>query len=1118
MKSYDNILNKLSGFISKYYKTQILKGGFLFMAMALLFWMASLALEYFLWLGSDLRAILLISVLIGTAILFVRYIGMPLMSLFRLQKGLDLKSAAGIIGNHFPKVGDRLLNLLDLAEDEEKTELLLASIEQRSNELSPIPFQQAIDFKKAFKYAKYLSFPLLLLVLVWASGKMEDFIGSFDRVVHYDLAYERPAPFQFIVLNNQLQTIEKQDITLHLMTEGEVKPELAYINVDGKGRLMQEVNGQYTYTFKAPEQSKEFYFTANGVRSKSYTLETLAAPSILEFFSVLDYPDYISTRKDTLLGTGNAVVPEGTTIQWQIKGQNTTDVNFITADSSYSFSRNQDNFEFNRRLDNDLNYKVTTSNTRLKEYENLTYAIRVIKDENPTINIAEIRDTINNTVSYQGIANDDYGLTRLELVYFKEGEGEEPNLLELDRPETRDYEFFYDFPTGLNLERGITYNYYFRVRDNDAIHSGKTAQSRVFSTNILNEDQENRRQLNERKEVIDNFDKGIEEMDKQEEMLREIEKNQREKNTLNYNDKKAIKDFLKAQQQQEALMEKFSKQLQETMGDEQEKNEIDQLLKERLERQEIEARKNERLLEQLRELAEKIDKEELAKKLEELGKRQKNSKRNLSQLLELTKKYYVTEKANELAKRLMELSEKEETLSKLNQEREFNLREQKKINDNFEEISEDLKELRKANEELTKPLPIEDRKNMEAGIRKDLEEALEEIGQGQEKEIADKKEKNSDQNNENAKSKQRQAAAKMKQLSQELQQSAVSGGGSSIAEDAEMLRQILDNLVIFSFKQEALLDRLQGSDQRRAYFSNVVKEEQQLKKLFEHVDDSLFALSLRQAEIAEFVNEQITEVYYNIDQSLESLAEGQSYQGASYQQYVLTAANNLADFLANVLSNMQQSLSQGQGSGQQQDGFQLPDIIKGQQGIQDSMNSKKEGEEGEKGEKGEDGAEGKEGKGSEGGDQGESGEEGSGDQDLGELYEIYKQQQLIRGKLEQQLETLILEEDKELARRLAKQMEDFERDLIENGITQRTIDKANRIQQQLLKLENAALEQGEKEERESEEGKREYDKPLIKKRSDFIQEEGVDEILRRQVLPLQEFYKERAKMYFRKDG
>ncbi len=46
-------------------------------------------------------------------------------------------------------------------------------------------------------------------------------------------------------------------------------------------------------------------------------------------------------------------------------------------------------------------------------------------------------------------------------------------------------------------------------------------------------------------------------------------------------------------------------------------------------------------------------------------------------------------------------------------------------------------------------------------------------------------------------------------------------------------------------------------------------------------------------------------------------------------------------------------------------------------------------------------------------------------------------------------------------------MEDFENDLLENGITQRTRDKINFIEHQLLKLENAALKQGKKEERES---------------------------------------------------
>ena len=67
-------------------------------------------------------------------------------------------------------------------------------------------------------------------------------------------------------------------------------------------------------------------------------------------------------------------------------------------------------------------------------------------------------------------------------------------------------------------------------------------------------------------------------------------------------------------------------------------------------------------------------------------------------------------------------------------------------------------------------------------------------------------------------------------------------------------------------------------------YGETVRNQQRLRGLFEHVDDSLFSLSLRQAELSEFVNEQITEVYYNIDKSLESMADGQMYQGVSYQK------------------------------------------------------------------------------------------------------------------------------------------------------------------------------------------------------------------------------------------
>jgi hypothetical protein len=1090
--------------------------------MALLFWMIVLGLESMFWLGKEARLILFLVGMGGTIYLLLRFIIRPAIYLLRMRKGLTPIGASRIIGDHFPAVGDRLLNLLELAEDPQKSELLLASIQQRSNSLRPVPFLQAIQYKKSLVYAKYLLIPFLIFAGIWVSGNAKSFFGSFERVVNYDLAYEKPAPFRFVVISGETQTIEKEDYEILVSTEGAVLPELSYIIIDGNRRLMQQENGKFSYTFKNPVSNQDFYFEANEVRSRPYTLEVIPAPLIQEFESVLEYPLYLSRPGDTLRGTGNAVVPEGTKVTWKIKAANTEEITFRIPQSSRRFIRQSRVFELDTVVYADLQYQLTTSNTRIENYEQLDYRIRVVKDASPVIEVAETRDSIDNTLRYEGRARDDYEIVKLELIYYEMGKEDSLSMLLLDQPLEREYSFEYDFPTGLDLDRGKTYNFYFRVTDNDGIRKGKSAQSQVFNTAILDERQEKEQRLKEQREVLDVMDKTLDNLNKREEELRELEQTQKEKNILDYNDQRAIKDFLKNQQQQEALMEKFSKKLQETLGDTKGDEKIDELLRERLERQEIEARKNERLLEELRKIADKIDKEELTKKLEELGKSQQNSKRNLSQLLELTKRYYVTEKADEIANKLMKLADKEEVLSKIDQDQEFNISEQEKINKSFEDIQKDLDELRKANQELAKPLAIETGKEKEEEVKDDLKKALEEMAKEQGKDKATEDTQDQENSRNEAIKKQREAATKMRQMGETLQQSGLNGASNSMAEDAEMLRQILDNLIIFSFKQESLFDKVKESGDDRGYYANVVKEEQQLRSLFEHVDDSLFSLSLRQAEISEFVNEQITEVYYNIDQSLESLAEGQIYQGASYQQYVLTAANNLADFLANVLENMQQNLSQGGGSGKQPDGFQLPDIIKEQKGVQQQLEGMdKKGKEGQKG-KGEDGNSGEGEKGDKGLEKGNNetpsgSEEGDNEEQLEELFEIYKQQQILRAKLENQLENLIDSEDRDLAKRLIKQMEDFERDLIENGITRRSIDRVNRIQQQLMKLENAALEQGEKQERESEKPRKSFGRPLVTNRNSKKQKEGQLELLQRQVLPLRDFYREVAKKYFRED-
>ena len=1150
MENYKNILEKLNGFIAKFYTKMLLKGLVLFLTIGLLFFFFVLGVEYYLWLNTSGRFILFLLFVFTELYLAWRFIIVPLSFLFKWKRGLSNKEASLLIGKYFPEVDDKLYNLLDLAESDSKSELLLASIEQRSTSLGKVPFVKAINIEENIRYVKYLLIPIGILGLIWISGDIVSYFSSYKRVVNYDLAYEPPAPFRFMLVNADLNVLDNEPTTLMVTTVGRIRPETMSIVVNGKELLLQFKDGSYQYIFTPPLRSTPFYFLANGVRSKEYFLNVLETPAIVDFDMVLDYPDYTKKKDEVIRSTGNAVFPEGTEVLWRINARAAEEVVFYDNDSSQYFNRSKDLFTFSKRIYSDLDYELATSNSNIKDYERLGYRFTVVRDAYPTLRVNQVLDSLNPNVSYYvGEATDDYELSTISLVYYKKGE-EERKALILSSPNLNYDKFYYTFPSGLSLEEGVSYDFYFEVVDNDAIHKGKVTKSQVFSSILLDDNQLKDRELEFQKSVLSNLDKSLEKSKNQQQTLKELTKEQRENSSLSFSDQNRIKDFLRQQQQQEDLMKKFSSELKDNLKKVDDDNKLNKLLQERIERQEVEAKKNEKLLEELNRIAEKLDKEELARRLEELGKRQKNGDRNLEQLLELTKGYYIQQKSEQLGKELNKLADNQLSLilEEFERKRSILKEEQNKLGSDFDRVAKELDELRKDNASLKKPMGLKIDQDKIDAIRRELEEAMEEIGKQLNSQAGSQDDKKL---SDKVKSKQNSATKKMKEMAEELMQSSSgSGGGSSEAEDAEMLRQLLDNLITFSFKQEALYNSLGQSEIANTVNSGSIKKQQELRELFQHVDDSLFALSLRQAEMTEFVNEQIGEVYYNLDKALESMAESEMYQGASYQKYVLNASNSLSDFLANVLENMQQNMSMGSGKGKGE-GFQLPDIIMGQEKLGEKLgemgkkgskgSSPGKGDEGEgsgdtqgknggtgkDGDGGEDGSKGKEGKGSdgfkgeEGGVRGEGGSSsnqgGPSEEELNEIYEIYKEQQALREQLENQLKDLINNDDRRIGEKLIKQMEDFQNELLRNGVTQQSLNKMNNINREMLKLENAALKQGMSQERESSRPNVPFQNPIITKPSILENYRNELEILNRQALPLQQNFQIKVKDYFRID-
>jgi len=1152
LDSYQQILEKLEGFISRYYKRKLLKGAFLFLFFGGLLFLLIGGLEYFLWLSTGVRRILLWAGLAAEGYLLVRHLLHPLVLLFRLRSGLTYKEASRLIGLHFPQVSDKLFNLLELAESPARTELLLASIKQRSEDLETVPFQRAIRMGEAYRYAKYAAIPLLVFGLIWLGGRGLDFLNSYKRVVNYEMAYQPPAPFSFELLTPGLRLREDQPFVLKVRTPGEVQPEEVRLMLQGKPLIMENAGAYFQHTFTPPLKEMQFSFEAGGISSRTYELEVIRVPSIDRFELRFKYPAYLGMPEETIQGSGNARVPEGTEVNWAIRTIHSDSVAYTDRDTVIRAEVTGQRAQIRKRIWGRTQYAISASNKDIKEYDRMEYSIDVIRDEFPQIRVRMERDSLNpNLAFFEGDLTDDYGITGLNLRVYPTGRENEAQELQLPTSRGTFHTFYYTFPSGLELAENTAYSLYFEVTDNDGNRGGKTIKSQIFDLQLLGEEEVERSQMEYNRSVLKGMENNAREQERLQKAYEEFQDAQKEKEALNYEDKQELKEFLERQKQQERLMEKFSRELAEQM-DSPEAGKEDELLKERLERQEAEARKNAALMEEIQDILDQLDQEAIEERMEEVSRAQEGNQRSMQQLLELTKRYYVQEKSRQLSRELQKLAERQEVFSEIRLSDEYNTKEQEKLNEQFKKVREDLEQLQRDNQELKKPLPWKRDEAKEASVERDQQEALEKINQELDQEQANQA--GQTQKSEDASKKQRSAARKLRELSEQLSQGASMGGAQSMAEDAEMLRQILDNLIVFSLEQETLFDRIQDQGEGPLDRSTDIKKQRELRELFEHVDDSLFALSLRRVEISEVINEQIGDVYYNLDKGLESFGENNWYRGASYQQYVITATNELGAFLADILENMQESLMPGQGQGQGSD-FQLPDIIQSQQELQQRMDQsgseggrqgkqegsqggeekgKQEGEgEGDEGggskqgsDKGAEGAASGQGNGKkqgEGGKQGNEGKEGDGqgsglsEEEYAEFFEIYKEQQRIRLELEKQLEDMINESDRKLGEQIAREMELFEEEILRNGITERTAERLSNIQQRLMRLENASLEQGEKKERESQTNQQRFENPILTKPDIFLKERKDVEFLNRQPLPLRRSYQEKVRSYFRRN-
>ena len=1087
----NTLLEKLNEFIKKYYLNQLIKGSIYMLSILLIFFLLFSIIEYFSSFGVLGRTFLFWSYIIINIIVFVKLLFLPMLHLFKIGKSIKHKDAAKIIGKHFPEIDDKLLNVLELYEiTDQENKLITASINQKIISLSPIPFKNAINFSINKKHLKWALIPTIIVLGFIISGKHYVLSESSKRILLHNTFFEPKAPFNYVFLNNELKCKQFDDFLLQIKVEGrEIPAEVFIKSEENYFKMVSLGNNIFEYSFVRVHSDLSFKFSAGGYSSQTYTIKSLLHPKVLNMKIHVYPPKYTKKNKDLVENTGDITVNEGSLVMWEVLLKNSDKSSFVLNDSVLKASNNN-KLEIKTSVLKNTKYSIVTYNEN-NFSDTLDYFIKIIPDEFPKISLTQSYDSTNHVFLFDGIVEDDYMLEKLEFVCSHSNNDSSIFFIKkipIKKSNLDQFFFPINFDT-LNLEPEKEVIYYLRVWDNDEINGSKFTKSNSFSYKEPSKDMliKNKDLLSQK--TKDGLNKSIMLAQEIQDEINSLNKTILEKKNIGWKEKEALKNILEKQKKLEKQIKDNQKNNSKNLKTQEKIN--SSLLEKQRKLEElmnnILSDETKDLLKELKEIMDDSNKEKLKNLLEKLENENIDLEKELDRELELFKQLELEQKIEEVLDKIHALKEKQKELKKETENGEKNnlLKKQKEIKSLMEDIQKSLNDVREKNMVLEEKIELPKTKSLEEKIKENIQKSILKLEKGQKN-----KSKKSQQN----------VIEKIEELDQMLKESMQASGDSKPVEDMETLRKILENLIQLSFDQEELLNKTYNTPKNSSEFITLVQNQKELSDNSKIIEDSLFALSKRVVQIQATINQEISSIKSNMQKATNELEVRGVKKALERQQFVMTSCNNLALLLSEILEQMQKQLDMPTSQCNKPKNCNKPnpncnkpslsEIEKAQKKLNQKIKNK---------------INGKDGKG-----------KNKGEKESKELMMLSNKQEQIREQLMRLRDEIGVNGKRGEIDKLIKEMEETERDIINNQITKETINRQQNILTRLLEVENSEKEDGQENKREAVEWKFKTNNSTHEFLKYQKKKTTQEELLKTTPIQLNPFYKEKVKKYFKK--
>lgn len=924
MSAYNKLIKRLDTFIRKYYKNRLLRGLLITISISVFAFLAFVTAEYFGRFTGNIRMLFYYTFAALIAATTVYYFIIPLLKLFRIGKVLSYRQAAEVIRKHFPKIEDKILNALELYESNpdknQADSLILAAVNQKIKDTELFSFKKAVDYRENFKYLKY-ALPLLLILFALLAFSPAVINESTKRIINHDIEYETPAPFDFILLNENLDLQKGADFEIKLQIQGEYIPDELFVNIGGNSFLMKKSKterSKFSYKIKNLNNSIQFNFSAEEYRSKSYQLSVLPTPVLLKFDIKTKVPKYTGEEDKTYTNTGDITVPQGTKLIWSFYTKDTDSLQLLSGEIT-KLKKTADLFSYQKTAMRDFFYTVSLKNSYFTNRLDVKYNISVRPDLKPAIQVEDMRDTTNYFIHYfNGRLADDYGLRDLSFNYRVVEKGTLPSddskkftkdKLPLASANTKQqFYHFFDF-SSFKISENQEIQYFFKIWDNDAVNGSKSAQTSVHTFTVPS-----RSEINDMKNTAgENVQSKLQQA---KELSKEIQSDFERMRERNLNGEMSDWENRQMLKSISDKHEKMKNLMQEAVEENKNKNKMENTFNEQNEeilkkQEEIEKLMDElfteemkKLMEEINKLQEQFNQDQMQELMQDQEMTMEDIEDRLERNMELLKRYEVEQKVENAANELEKLSEEQQKLSQKTDKRKSDTdkisEEQKNLEERFQEAKEEYKKALEKNDELEQPMNMDKMNEEFKKIEDEFKKTQENLGKNRRNKASDSQQ----QNSKNMK----KAAGKMKSMMQ-------ANSMQMQTENLETLRQIVDNLITFSFEQEALKDNIKQVSHRNPQYIELMENQIGLREEFSHINDSLTALAKRVPQISSAIQKETNIVNDGIKQSIRLLEERKVRTALNMQQKTMTSANNLALLLSEVLDQMQNQQQSGSGQG-----------------------------------------------------------------------------------------------------------------------------------------------------------------------------------------------------------